>query len=328
MPLPPRAAPAVMVPLQPDSPDDVLPFAELVARRRGRRLWMGQSLRCDAHQVFAHLAGRGVRVPVGTGVSLMPLRTPYDAALQARSLALITGRPVVAGYGTATPAFVASLHGEPYGSPRTAAGEYLTAVRALLDGGEAHLEGRYQRLRATLPPTGPHAAVEVGAGVLRPAMARTAAAAADVAVTWLTPADYVRDVLVPALAEGAGDRYPPRVATVVHVAVDRPGRDPARMADAVVSGHLRAAHYVDMLRRAGVPLRASDDRLVRAKQVVQAGVFVFGTPAHIARELSRYTAAGVDEVVLNTGGVLFTHGEQEALADVEDVFTAMEELHG
>ncbi|MER7971500.1 LLM class flavin-dependent oxidoreductase [Streptomyces sp. NPDC096080] len=327
MPLPPRAAPAVMIPLQPESPDDVLPFAEFAVRRRARRLWMGQSLRCDAAQIFAHLAGGGLRVAVGTGVSLMALRTPYDAALQARSLALVTGRPVVAGYGTATPAFVASLHGEPWASARTAAGEFLAAMRALLDGGEADGRGTYHRVRAALPPTGPHAVVEVGAGVLRPAMARTAAASADVAVSWLTPPDYVRDVLVPALTAGA-DLRTPRVATVVHVAVDRPGRDPARIADSVVAAHLGAGHYVDMLRRAGVPLRATDDPLVKAKQLVESGVFVFGDPPHIARELARYTAAGVDEIVLNTGGVLFTHGEGESLADLEDVFTAVEELHG
>lgn len=325
MPPSQRAAPAVMVPLQPDSPRDVLPFAELVVRRRARRLWMGQSLRCDAHQVFAHLAGRGLRVPVGTGVSLMALRTPYDAAFQARSLALVTGRPVVVGYGTATPGFVASLRGEPYRSPRTAAGEFLTAMRALLDHGEVDLPGEYHRIRAALPPTGPHPAVEVGAGVLRPAMARTAAASADVAVTWLTPPQYVRDVLIPALDAGAPDLRTPRVATVVHVAVDRPGRDPARLADSVVSAHLGAGHYLDMLRRAGVPIRADDDPMVKAKQLVESGVFVYGSPRHIAGELARHRAAGVDEVVLNTGGVLFTHGEQAALADLEDVLTAVEE---
>ncbi|MEU8623734.1 LLM class flavin-dependent oxidoreductase [Streptomyces sp. NPDC048669] len=323
-----RATPAVMIPHQPDSVDDALPYAELAVRHNARRLWTGQSLRLDPLQLFAHLAGRGLRLPVGTGVSLIPLRTPYDAAAQARSLALITGRTVVMGYGTATPGFVASLHGAPYRSPRTAATEFLTAARALLDGDTADLTGEYQRLRTSLTPTRPHPAVEIGAGVLRPAMARSAAAVTDVAITWLTPASYVRDVLAPALLDGAGDRCPPRVATVVHLAVDRPGRDPARLAAAVVSAHLAAPHYLDMLRRAGVNVRAEDDSLLKAKQLVEAGVFVYGSPAHIARELARHRAAGIDEVILNVGGVHFTHGLQEALTDLEDVFTAVKEHHG
>ncbi|MFG2310755.1 LLM class flavin-dependent oxidoreductase [Streptomyces sp. NPDC048566] len=323
-----RATPALMIPHQPDSVDDVLPYAELALRRRARRLWTGQSLRLDPLQLFAHLAGRGIRLPVGTGVSLIPLRTPYDAAVQARSLALITGRTVVMGYGTATPGFVASLHGAPYRSPRTAAVEFLTAARTLLDGSTADLAGEYQRLRTALPATRPHPAVEIGAGVLRPAMARSAGAVADVAITWLTPAAYIRDVLAPALREGAGGGRSPRVATVVHVAVDRPGRDAARLAASVVSGHLTAPHYLDMLRRAGLPVRAEDDTRVKAKQLVDAGVFVYGSPAHIARELARHRAAGIDEVILNVGGVQFTHGLPEALTDLEDVYTAVEEHHG
>ncbi|MFJ9539123.1 LLM class flavin-dependent oxidoreductase [Streptomyces sp. NPDC101225] len=328
MVMPSRAKPAVMIPHQPDCVDDALPYAELVARHRARRLWTGQSLRLDSLQLFAHLAGRGLRLPVGTGVSLTPLRTPYDAAVQARSLALITGRPVVMGYGPATPGFVASLRGAPYRSPRTAAAEFLTAARTLLDGETADVAGEYHHLRTALTPTRPHPVVEVGAGVLRPAMARSAAPVTDVAITWLTPADYVRDTLVPALRDGAGDRRPPRVATVVHLAVDRPGRDPASLVAAVAAGHLSAPHYLDMLRRAGVAIRAEDDLRVKAKQLVDAGVFVYGSPAHIARELARHRAAGIDEVILSAGGVHFTQGVQEALADLEDVFTAVEEHHG
>jgi alkanesulfonate monooxygenase SsuD/methylene tetrahydromethanopterin reductase-like flavin-dependent oxidoreductase (luciferase family) len=327
MPLPRSDMPAVMAPLQPSDPAEIQPFAELVARRGARRLWMGQSVHCDSLQVFAYLAGQGLRIPVGTGVSLLALRTPYDAAVQARSLALITGKPVLVGYGAATPGFVASVLGEPYRSARTAAGEFLAAVRVLLDGGTARMDGEYQRMNASLPAGRPHPAVELGAGVLRPAMARTAAASAHVAVTWLTPPRYVAEVLRPALAEGAADLRPPRVATVVHVGVDRPGRDPAAMANRVVGAHLNAPHYLDMLRRAGVPVHAEQEPMVKAKQLVDCGVYVYGSPAQIAGELARYRAAGVDEVVLNTGGVYLSHGPEAATADLEDILTAVEE-HG
>ncbi len=225
-----------------------------------RRLWTGQSLKVETHQAFAHLAGAGIRVPVGTGVTLMPLRHPYEAALQARSLALMTGRTVVAGYGVGAPAFVRSLNGRPCASPRTMAADYLRTVRSLIDGEIVDHAGDYHELRGRLIPMD-HPGVEVGVGVLRPNMARTAGGVADVAITWMTPPGYVADTLLPALEEGAKDRDACcRVATVVHVAVERGGRDPYVLAHTAAAGHLAADHYTDMLRRAGVPADPADPR--------------------------------------------------------------------
>ncbi len=150
--LSPHALPSVIVPNMPDTPDALRPWAELVRDTGARRLWTGQSLKVETHQAFAHLAGAGIRVPVGTGVTLMPLRHPYEAALHARSLALMTGRPVVAGYGVGAPAFVRSLTGRTYPSPRTMAADYLRTVRALLDGEVVDHAGDYHALRGRLIP--------------------------------------------------------------------------------------------------------------------------------------------------------------------------------
>ncbi|MFF7357585.1 F420-dependent peptide dehydroalanine reductase LxmJ [Streptomyces filipinensis] len=315
------APPAVLYPLQPDHPELVEPFAALVARSGARRLWLCQSFRAEPHQVLAHLAGRGHRVPVGTAVTLLPLRHPYEAALQARSLALLTGQPVVAGYGIGSPAFVRRLESEPCRSPRAAVGEYVGSVRALLDGAEVAHDGAGHRLYGALPPVGPHAAVEVGAGVLRPAMARTAGATADVAITWMTPPAYLRDTLVPALAAGAaaaGRATPPRIATAVHVAVRRPGRDPRRLARLATRDHLGAPHYADMLRRAGVDVDGPDP----ASALLRAGAVVVGSPEEIAAALAGYRAAGVDEVLLNPTAVLLTEGVAAAVADLEEIVAA------
>jgi alkanesulfonate monooxygenase SsuD/methylene tetrahydromethanopterin reductase-like flavin-dependent oxidoreductase (luciferase family) len=302
----------------------------LVQRVRARRLWLCQSFKAETHQVAAHLAGMGHTVPVGTSVTLLPLRHPYEAAVQARSLALLTGRPVVAGFGIGSPGFVAGLTGRPYGSPRTAVGDYLRSVRALLDGERVEHEGPHHHLHGALPPLG-HPRVEVGAGVLRPGMARTAGAAADVAITWMTPPGYLAGVLRPALEEGALRRAgqgagtlparAPRVATAVHVAVTGPGRDPRRLALAATREHLRVPHYADMLRRAGVRVDPHDPAAT-ADALLESGVVVAGTPEEIADRLTEYTAAGVDEVLLNPSGVLLTEGVHAAVADLEEVLAA------
>ncbi|MFJ4966806.1 F420-dependent peptide dehydroalanine reductase LxmJ [Streptomyces sp. NPDC088729] len=314
--------PAVLYPLQPDHPELVAPFAALVRRTGARRLWMCQSFRAETHQVLAYLAGAGHTVPVGTSVTLLALRHPYEAALQARSLALLTGEPVVAGFGIGDPDFVAGLTGRPYASPRTAVRDYLRSVRALLDGEPVAHSGPYHHLHAGLPALGHTPRVEVAAGVLRPGMARTAGEVADVAVTWMTPPSYVADTLRPALAEGAAGRAcPPRVATAVHVVVDRPGRDVRRLALAATAGHLRAPHYAAMLRAAGLDLDEHDPAGT-ADALLRHRVVVAGSPAEIAAGLDAYRRAGVDEVVLNPTGVLLGEGVHAAVADVEDILDA------
>src|SRR5687767_8116490 len=108
------------MPVSPDRPGRALAFAALVRDGLADRLWQGQSLHIEPHQMFAYLAAAGFRVPVGLGVTLMPLRHPFESALQAASLAATMGAPIVAGFGPGAAAFQASLRGLPYPSPLTA----------------------------------------------------------------------------------------------------------------------------------------------------------------------------------------------------------------
>ncbi|WP_214102567.1 LLM class flavin-dependent oxidoreductase [Acrocarpospora catenulata] len=303
--------PGLLFPAQQMHPDAVAPFGELVMNRLAARLWLGQSVMAETHQTFAYLAGRGIKVPCGLGVTLMPLRHPMEAATQARSLAVLTGSPVVAGYGAATPELVRALRGAPYERPATAAAGYAQAVRGILDGETA-----------ALPPM-KHPPVEVGLGVIRPGMARAAGAVADVIITWMTPPAYLGDTLLPAMAEGAAGRaVPPRVAAVVHVALADSGRDPRKLAHSAAGRHLGAPHYTDMLRRAGVPADPADPR-AGAAALVEAGVYVYGTPEEVVERLRGYREAGVNEIILNTAGVARTEGFTAALADAERILGAM-----
>ncbi|WP_394621492.1 LLM class flavin-dependent oxidoreductase [Lentzea sp. JNUCC 0626] len=295
---------SVHVPFMPVRCEQMLPVGELVSRTADCRLWLGQSLAVEPHQLFAYLAGSGVRVPVGTSVTLMPLRHPFDAAVHARSLAQITGHPLVAGYGPGSADFQRALLGSGYRSPLTATREYLTAVRSLVDG-------------ESLPPM-PHPRVDLGLGVLRPAMARLAGEIADVAITWLCPPDYLRDVLVPEIraSAAAAGRPAPRIVSVVHVAQRKPRRDPVRLALGVSRGHLQSPHYVDMLGRAGVPVDAADPES-GARSLVDAGVFLHGDMTELAQGLKSYENAGVDEIVLNLSGVGHERGEHVAVRELE-----------
>jgi alkanesulfonate monooxygenase SsuD/methylene tetrahydromethanopterin reductase-like flavin-dependent oxidoreductase (luciferase family) len=230
----------------------------------------------------------------------------------------LTGHPVTVGYGAADATFVKGLRGTPYDKPAKAVEEYITIMRALLHGERVTHRGALFDMDQALPPLN-HPKVEVGAGVLREAMARAAGRSADLAITWLTPAAYIRDTIVPALAEGARGRPdPPRVAAVVHVAVDRPGRSPMLLAQHGTYNHLRTGHYTDMLRKAGLDVDPSDP-VAGARELVDEGVFVYGKPGDIAAAVRAHFAAGVDEVVLNPTSVANLFGTAEALRDLEQI---------
>jgi len=310
---------SVLVPFVPHRPEQIIPFAAYVQWSPAHRLWQGQGTLVDPHQSFSFAAGAGFRVPAGTGVTLMPLRHPYDAAMQARSLAATTGHPVIAGFGPAAKSFQEGLLGTPYASQLTAVREYVRVVRRLLDGGLVEEEGEYFPVRTVLHtlPTPP---VEVGLGVLRPGMARVAGALADVAITWLTPVDYLRSHVLPVLRESAEaeGRVVPRVTAMVPMAVSRRDRDPAKVALASNLGHLQLPHYRDMLRRAGIdtdPQNVADG----AKALVAGGAFLYGTVAELADQIRDFWAAGVDEVVVNLSGVHRLHGLQPTLAELDEI---------
>ncbi|ANZ18100.1 LLM class flavin-dependent oxidoreductase [Streptomyces noursei] len=314
---------SVLLPFTPVRPEQVVPFAALVQRTPGARLWTSQQLTLEPHQLFAYSAGIGLRVPVGTAVTLMPLRHPVEAALQARSLAQITGHPVVAGYGPGAAVFQEALLGAAYPSPLTAVREYMSAVRGLLAGERVQMDGAYFRMDASLPQV-PHPPVELGLGVLRPRMARVCGEVADVAIGWLTPPDYLASVIAPELRAGAEavSRPTPRLVAVVHVALAGPHRDPVALAYSVCARHLRGPHYTQMLRRAGVGVDPSDP-VDGARRLVEAGLFLSGEPEAIAEGLAAYGKAGVDEVVLNCSAVGINYGERAALEEIETLLKAV-----
>lgn len=314
---------SVFFPTQPVDIADVTAFAELTRLRGMRRFYLGQSHQLDTHAVFARLTGRGPTPAFGTAVVLTGLRHPLAAAVAARTTATLSGRPFVAGFGLGPRRLAESMGGWP-DDPLTAVRDYATIVRALLDGERVDVRGETVSFTGGVTNAVPAPPVELGLGVLRPRMAEVAGGCADVAISWLTPVRYCQDVLLPALDRGAKDRvHRPRLATVVPVAVDRPGRDPVRMAHQGFQHHLAAPHYGRALARAGLDI-VPGDALHNAAEVVRSGLLVTGTPAEIADRLREHRAAGIDEIVLHPGAVFTTEGPLAALQDLDDIADALE----
>ena len=313
-----------MLPHQLADPDSMLPFGRLAQEIGAARLWLGQSLGIESHPAAAYLAGAGCKISIGLAVGLTVLRHPYDAALQARSLARLLGQPVAIGYGAAYPAYVRSVQGRPYDRPAAAVGEYIDIARRLANNHAVTHDGDLFTVHAQLPPM-PAPKVEIGAGVLRRVMARIAGRCGDLAITWLAPLNYLQDVIIPAVAAGArGVQNPPRVIAVVQAGVARPGRNPDLLAQYGSISHLQAPHYIAMLRAAGLDVVASDPAS-GARQLVQAGIYLYGDAEHIAAEIAKYHAIGVDEVVLNPAAVSARYGRSAAQDDLREIFAALGE---
>ncbi|MEW1691363.1 LLM class flavin-dependent oxidoreductase [Streptomyces sp. NPDC091265] len=314
---------SVFHPAPPHALDAMTAFGTFARRRGVRRLWIGQSLHIESQLALAGLAARLPGLALGTAVAVAPLRHPYQAAVEARSLGVLSGGSYVAGYGPGALDLQQRLLAAPYERPLRAMGEYVSVMRRLLDGEAVDHQGEYHTTRYALPPMPGAGAVEVGLGVLRPGMARTAGQVADVAITWLAPYWYIAKALVPALERGASDRGrpAPRIASVVHAAVSGPGRRTDEAAYAAVGPHLRSPHYCDMLRQAGVAVDPADPRR-GAAALVDSGVFVTGTPGEIADGLRQYREHGVDEVIVNVSGVLLAEGARAALSDLDAIIGA------
>jgi alkanesulfonate monooxygenase SsuD/methylene tetrahydromethanopterin reductase-like flavin-dependent oxidoreductase (luciferase family) len=314
---------SILAPRVPYRPEQLLPYVALTQWSDAHRIWQGQALLNDPFQDFTYAAACGFRVPTGTGVTLMPLRHPHQAAIQAHSLAVASGHPVVAGFGPGAASFQASLLGAPYRSQLGAVREYVSVMRDLLEKGEADHVGEYFTCRAELAPV-PRPPVEIGLGVLRPRMARLAGEIADVAITWLTPAGYVRDVVMPALRAGAeaAGRPLPRVVVIVPLALAAPDRDPVELATVSNTGHTMLPHYADMLRRSGIETSTQDPR-GNAGALLAGGAFLYGAKAELAARLREFADAGADEIVLNVTGVHLKYGERASLTELEALLTAV-----
>ncbi|GGQ21429.1 hypothetical protein GCM10010279_31550 [Streptomyces mutabilis] len=155
--------------------------------------------------------------------------------------------------------------------------------------------------------------------MLRPRMAELAGELADVAITWLTPAAYLRDTVVPALRAGAdkAGRAVPRVVVIVPVALTGTGREATELALASNAGHMQLPHYADMLGRSGIDVDMKADPEASGKALVGGDAFLFGDADELRGKFEAFTAAGVDEIVLNVTGVAMTEGPAAALRELE-----------
>ncbi|HEY6781350.1 MAG TPA: LLM class flavin-dependent oxidoreductase [Thermoleophilaceae bacterium] len=155
----------------------------------------------DSVTTLMAYAARTERVRLGTGVLPIYSRTPVATAQSYATLDEFSAGRAVIGLGVSHRPVVEGWYGQTIDKPVREMREYVGIVRAILRGedpprGERFASGfhfmRYEA-RADLP---------IYVAALSPGMLRLAGELADGVMLWLCNPDYIRDVVVPTVAEG------------------------------------------------------------------------------------------------------------------------------
>ena len=150
---------------------EVMRTAEVADALGYGEIWIGEMATFDAFALGAVVAERTARAALTIGPLAVAVRDPVMIAMGAGSLAELTGRTVNVALGSSSPVVVEQWHGRRSERTALALAESATAVRALLAGGKADVQGevistRGFRLRTRAPAT-PLTIAAFGRGAVR-----------------------------------------------------------------------------------------------------------------------------------------------------------------
>jgi alkanesulfonate monooxygenase SsuD/methylene tetrahydromethanopterin reductase-like flavin-dependent oxidoreductase (luciferase family) len=265
----------------------------------------------DSFSVAAALAARTDRVTLGTSVVPIYTRSPAAMAQAAATVDDVSGGRFRLGIGVGHRETMGAWHGQEIGRPTAEMREYLTIVRAILEG-KPPPHGERWASSFAFRGFAPRPNLAIYQAALSPAMLRLAGEIADGVVLWATPADYVRDVVVPEVAAGRARAGKPAdgfdiLAAVPSAVVDG---DPATAFDGIrteLHRYFGLPFYRAMFEAAGfgADLAAYDNSApdAEAQKLAISDAFIshlcaFGDEDAVRRGVQRYRDAGVTQPIL------------------------------
>jgi alkanesulfonate monooxygenase SsuD/methylene tetrahydromethanopterin reductase-like flavin-dependent oxidoreductase (luciferase family) len=155
----------------------------------------------DSITVLMAYAARSERLRLGTGVTPIYSRTPAAAAQSYATLDEFSGGRAIAGLGVSHRPVVEAWYGQQIDKPLLEIREYVDIVRAIFRG-ENPPQGEKFRCAFQFMGFEPRPDIPIYLAGLSPGMLRLAGEIADGVVLWLCNPDYIREVVVPRVAEG------------------------------------------------------------------------------------------------------------------------------
>ena len=287
---------------------EVLRTAQVADELGYGEIWIGEMATFDAFALGAVVAERTARALLTVGPLAVAVRDPVMIAMGVGSLTELTGRTVNVALGSSSPVVVQQWHGRRSERTATALAESAAAVRTLLAGGKAELDGevistRGFRLR-TAPAGSGLTIAAFGAGAVK-----VAARHADrMVVNLVTPKSAARLVqMLHDECRAAGRPVPP-VAAWAATVVGPSAQGVEQLRRGLVA-YMSAPGYGEMFAEAGFAdvvsfarTRPHPRELLSAIPAELVGcVSLLGDEQAVRARLAEYADAGVDEIALVPG---------------------------
>lgn len=253
-------------------------------------IWFAQGFHVDALTALTLVAHEVPDIDLGTAVVPIQGRHPLPLALQALTVASVTGPGrFTLGIGVTHRPVSEGVFGFPYSSAVGLCAEEVEALAGLL-GPErsADHDGEFLTTRGALQTAAPSPSLMLAA--LGPKMLELAGHSTDGTVTWMTGVTTIAEFIVPTLAEAArrADRPAPRVVAGLPVCVTDDEADARDRLDAVLAGPSQMPSYRRMLEHEGVA-RPADIGLV-------------GDEEEVAELVAGLEGAGASELLASVQG--------------------------
>ena len=211
----------------------------------------------DALTLFAAAAVQTDHILFGTSIVPTYPRHPIVAAQQAQVLDQLAPGRLRLGVGPSHRPTMRAMFGYNLRAPLTNLREYLQILRALLHEGSVNFDGEEYTAHASIPNPAP---IPVMASALQEGSFELCGAEADGAISWVSPAAYLRDKALPAMRRGsdrAGRETPPLIAHAPVCISANP--DATRLAvQQQLSNYPRLPFYQQMWAAAGYPEAAEE----------------------------------------------------------------------
>lgn len=268
-------------------------------------------VRPDAMTFFPAALARTNSIKLGTAI--VPTYPRHPAALFSQAAAIHQMFPdrFRLGIGPSHRPNIEGAFGIEMGKPLDHLREYLTILRSLIDTGEAEFSGDYYSVKIS---GGAPAPMPLYISALRSNAFRLAGEAADGAISWLCPVQYLNETAIPSMrqgAESAGRAIPRMIAHVPVVMSDNLERV-REVAGPVVSRYGRLPFYANMFADAGYPV-GSDGT---ATDALLDHLVVNGTPETVQERLSAILETDIDELLVMLIPGDDPAGEEEALSRI------------
>lgn len=284
-------------------------------------VWMtiGGASGGDVLTTYAAAAVQTKRILMGTAIVPNMPRHPIIMAQQANAIASLAPGRFRLGIGPSHKATIENTYGYTFDKPLSRLGEYIDIVSTLLANGDVQFDGEFYNAHTKIADP---AQATIMASALRTGSFEFCGARGIAALSWVCPANYLRDIALPAMkrgAEKAGKATPPLIA---HVPVCL-SEDPEEVRSAVreqMGNYPKSPFYAQMFTDAGFP-EVSEGTWSDA--MVDATV-IWGNEEQIQTKMKQWLSYGFGELMAHPV-IVGPNRETVLQATMEVIATAAQE---